>query len=162
MVTIAVMSASKKNTESHIAENSKARHDYFVEDTFEAGLVLEGWEVKSLRAGRAQLKESYVFMKNGEAFLLGAHFSPLPQASTHIHPDPIRTRKLLLKEKELSKLQRGMERDGYTIIPLNLHWRKKYAKLTIGLAKGKQKQDKRATLKERAWEREQGRLLKRK
>ncbi len=143
-----------------IAENRKARHDYFIEDDFEAGIVLEGWEVKSLRAGRAQLKESYVVIKDGEAWLLGAHVSPLPTASTHIHPDATRTRKLLLHRAELDKLIGAVERKGYALVPLNLHWSKGRAKLRIGLAKGKKQHDKRATEKERDWQREKQRILK--
>lgn len=143
-----------------IADNRKARHDYFIEDDFEAGLVLEGWEVKSLRAGRAQLKESYVVLKDGEAWLIGAHVSPLPTASTHIHPDATRTRKLLLHRDELDKLIGAVERKGYALVPLNLHWSKGRAKLRIGLAKGKKQHDKRATEKERDWQREKQRILK--
>ncbi len=148
------------NPSATIADNRKARHDYFIEDDFEAGIVLEGWEVKSLRAGRAQLKESYVVIKDGEAWLLGAHVSPLPTASTHIHPDPTRTRKLLLHRHELDKLIGAVERKGYALVPLNLHWSKGRAKLRIGLAKGKKQHDKRATEKDRDWQREKQRILK--
>jgi SsrA-binding protein len=147
-------------TTATIAENRKARHDYFIEDDFEAGLVLEGWEVKSLRAGRVQLRESYVVIKGGEAWLLGAHITPLPTASTHIHPDPTRTRKLLLHRAELDKLIGAVERKGYALVPLNLHWSKGRAKLRVGLAKGKKQHDKRAVEKERDWQREKQRLLK--
>jgi SsrA-binding protein len=143
-----------------IVDNKKAFHDYFVEERYEAGLVLEGWEVKSIRAGRAQLKESYVVVKNGEAFLIGCHISPLPTASTHIHPDPIRTRKLLLHGSELSKLIGKTERAGYTLVPLNLHYAKGRIKLEIGLAKGKKQHDKRAAEKEKEWKREQSKILK--
>lgn len=143
-----------------IADNRKARHDYFIEDDFEAGLVLEGWEVKSLRAGRVQLSESYVVIKEGEAWLLGAHITPLQTASTHIHPDPTRTRKLLLHRHELDKLIGAVERKGYALVPLNLHWSKGRAKLRVGLAKGKKQHDKRATEKERDWQREKQRILK--
>lgn len=150
----------KKTAGNVIAVNRQARHDYFIEETFEAGLVLEGWEVKSLRAGRVNLKESYVLIKNGEAWLFGAHISPLPSASTHINPDPTRTRKLLLKKQELNKLIGHVERRGYTLVPLKLYWKKNLVKLEIGLAKGKKLHDKRATEKERDWQREKQRLLK--
>ncbi len=143
-----------------IADNRKARHDYFIEDDFEAGLALEGWEVKSMRAGRLQLKESYVVIKNGEAWLIGAHITPLPTASTHIHPDPTRTRKLLLHRAELDKLIGAVERKGYALVPLNMHWSRGRAKLKIGLAKGKKQHDKRAVEKERDWQREKQRVLK--
>lgn len=144
-----------------IADNRKARHDYFLEETFEAGLALEGWEVKSLRDGRAQLKESYVIVRQGELFLFGAHISPLPSASTHIHPDPTRTRKLLLHSKEISRLVGAVERQGYTLVPLSLYWKTGRVKLKIALAKGKKQRDKRAQIKQREWDREQQRLLKR-
>ncbi len=150
----------KKTADNVIAVNRQARHDYFIEETFEAGLVLEGWEVKSLRAGRVNLKESYVLIKNGEAWLFGAHISPLASASTHINPDPTRTRKLLLKKQELNKLIGHVERRGYTLVPLKLYWKKNLVKLEIGLAKGKKLHDKRATEKERDWQREKQRLLK--
>jgi SsrA-binding protein len=143
-----------------IADNKKAFHDYFVEERFEAGLVLEGWEVKSIRAGRVQLKESYVVVKNGEVFLIGCHISPLPTASTHIHPDPTRTRKLLLHAPEISKLIGKTERAGYTLVPVNLHYAKGRIKLEIGLAKGKKQHDKRAAEKEREWVREKARLMR--
>lgn len=145
---------------SSIAENRKARYEYAIEETYEAGLVLQGWEVKSLRAGRAQLKEAYVFLKNGEAFLYGSHFSPLPTASTHIIPDPIRTRKLLLNRAELNGLVGAVDRKGYTLTPLELYWKKGRAKLKVGLAKGKKEHDKRATSKDRDWQREKSRVLK--
>ena len=131
-----------------------------MEDTFEAGLALEGWEVKSLREGRAQLTESYVHLRDGEAWLLGAHIAPLTTASTHIHPDPTRTRKLLLHRHELDRLIGAVERKGYTLVPLNLHWSKGRAKLEIGLAKGKKQHDKRATEKDRDWKRQKARILK--
>jgi SsrA-binding protein len=143
-----------------IAVNKKARHDYFLEDRVEAGLALEGWEVKSLRAGRVQLKEGYVLLKNGEAWLFGAHISPLPAASTHVHPDPLRTRKLLLHREELNKLIGAVERKGYTLVPLSIYWKNGRAKLEISLAKGKQAHDKRETERERDWQREKQRLLK--
>jgi len=143
-----------------IALNRRARHDYTIEDKFEAGLVLEGWEVKSLRAGRVQLAEGYVLIKDGEAWLFGAHISALPTASSHVHPDATRTRKLLLNRAELNKLIGSVERKGYTLVPLNLHWKRGRAKLEIGLAKGKKTHDKRATEKERDWQREKQRIMK--
>jgi SsrA-binding protein len=149
-----------RKTSGTIALNKQATHDYFIEDRYEAGLALQGWEVKSLRAGRAQLKESYVLVKNGEAWLLGAHISPLPTASTHIYPDPLRTRKLLLHREEIDKLIGAVERKGYTLVPLAIYWKQGHIKLEIGLAKGKRAFDKRATEKERDWQREKQRLLK--
>ena len=143
-----------------IADNKKAFHDYFIEDRFEAGLVLEGWEVKSIRAGRAQIKEAYVVLKQGEVFLIGAHISPLLSASTHVHPDPVRTRKLLLQASEIRKLIGKVERAGYALVPLDLHYSKGRVKLSIGLAKGKKQHDKRDAEKERDWEREKSRLMK--
>ncbi len=143
-----------------IAENKKAFHDYFIEERFETGMVLEGWEVKAIRAGRANLKESYVVLKQGEVYLIGCHISPLPTASTHIHPDPVRTRKLLLHAAEISKLIGKVERAGYTLVPLNMHLSKGRIKLEIGLAKGKKQHDKRATEKEKEWKREQSQLMK--
>jgi len=148
------------STNPSIAENRKARFDYFIEDTYEAGLALQGWEVKSMRAGRVQLKEAYVFLKNGEAFLFGAHISALPTASTHIIPDPIRTRKLLLNRAELNRLIGAVERKGYTLVPLELYWKSGKAKLRIGLAKGKKEHDKRATEKDRDWQRDKARVLR--
>jgi SsrA-binding protein len=143
-----------------IAQNRKAWHDYFIEQKFEAGMALHGWEVKSMRAGRAQLKEAYVVVENGEIFLIGSHVSPLPSASTHINPDPVRKRKLLLHRAEISKLVGSVERKGYTLVPLSLHWKKGKAKLEIGLAKGKQAHDKRASIKERESDRELARAIK--
>jgi len=157
------MSGAKKpgtEEERPIAENRKARYDYFIEDRYEAGIALEGWEVKSLRAGRAQLKESYVYVKNGEAFLFGSHFSPLTSASTHVHPDPTRTRKLLLHRHQLDHLVGSVERRGYTVVPLQLYWKSGRAKLEIGLAKGKKQHDKRAVDKDRDWQRDKARLMK--
>ena len=154
------MKKEKASTAGKIALNKKARHDYFVEDTFEAGLALEGWEVKSLRAGRGQLTESYVHLRNGEAWLLGAHISPLNTASTHIKPDPTRTRKLLMHRLELDRLVGAVERKGYTLVPLNLHWSKGRVKLDIGLAKGKKQHDKRASEKDRDWQRQKSRIMK--
>lgn len=147
-------------TDSIIAENRKARHDYHFEETFEAGLVLEGWEVKSLRAGRAQISESYVTIKDGDAWLIGAHISPLSTVSTHVVADPMRTRKLLLHVSELDKLIGAVQRKGYTIVPLNLHWKRGRAKLEIALAKGKKLYDKREDIKRRDWERQKQRLAK--
>jgi SsrA-binding protein len=143
-----------------IAENRKARHDYFIEEDFEAGIALEGWEVKSLRAGRANLTESYAILKDGEAWLMGAHISPLPSVSTHINPDPTRTRKLLLHRRELDKLIGAVERKGYALVPLSLYWQRGRTKLRIGLAKGKKQHDKRATEKDRDWKRQKERMLK--
>ena len=148
------------SSNSSIAENRKARFDYFIEDTYEAGLALQGWEVKSLRAGRAQIKEAYVFVKDGEAFMFGAHISALPTASTHIIPDPIRTRKLLLNRAELNGLVGAVERKGYTLVPLELYWKGGRAKLRVGLAKGKKEHDKRDTEKDRDWQRDKSRLLR--
>lgn len=143
-----------------IARNKRARHDYFIEDTYEAGLQLEGWEVKSLRAGRAQITESYVHVRDGEGWLIGAHIAPLNTASTHVSPNPTRTRKLLLHRIELDRLIGAVERKGYTLIALNLHWLRGRAKLEIGLAKGKKQADKRATVKDRDWQRQKARILK--
>ena len=153
------MAKSRKHANS-IARNKKAWHDYFIEEEFEAGLSLEGWEVKSLRAGAAQLKESYVIIRNGELFLFGAHFSPLKTASTHIRPNPVRSRKLLLHQQEIDKLTGAVERRGYTLVPLALYWKRSRAKLQIALAKGKKQYDKRATIHQREWDREQNRRLK--
>jgi SsrA-binding protein len=149
-----------KGPSSTIALNKKARHDFFIEERFEAGLALQGWEAKSLRAGRVQLAESYILIKNGEAWLLGTHITPLTTASTHINPDPTRTRKLLLHRRELDKLIGAVERKGYTLVPLALYWKKGRAKLEIALARGKQSHDKRATDKARDWEREKSRILR--
>jgi len=152
--------AGKKINESTIALNKKARHDYFIEQTFECGLVLEGWEVKSLRAGRAQITETYIHLKNAEAWVIGAHFSPLNTASTHVKPDPTRTRKLLLNRIELDRMVGAVERKGYTLVALSLYWHKGRAKLEIGLAKGKKQHDKRASDKDRDWQRQKARILK--
>ena len=143
-----------------IVENRKAFHDYFIEERFEAGLSLEGWEVKSVRAGRANLKEAYVVVKNGEIMLIGAHMSPLATTSTHVRPDPTRSRKLLLRREEINRLIGKVERAGYTLTPLDLHYRNGRIKLAIGLAKGKKQHDKREAIKEREWNREQQRLLR--
>ncbi len=151
---------SKKIASRDIARNKKAYHDYYIETTFEAGLVLEGWEVKSIRAGRTQLKESYVLLKDNEAWLLGAHISSLLSASTHIQPDPTRTRKLLLNRREIHKLQKAKDRQGYAIVPLNLHWSRQHIKATIAIAKGKKLHDKRQSSKEKDWQRQQERNFK--
>ena len=151
---------SGKPRPARIAVNKKARHEFFIEDTFEAGIALEGWEVKSLRAGKAQLTESYVHVRDGQVWLIGAHFSPLPSASTHVSPDPTRTRKLLLHRHEIDRLIGAVERKGYTLVPLNLHWSKGRAKLDLGLARGKKQHDKRRAAKDRDWQRQKSRILK--
>jgi SsrA-binding protein len=151
---------NKATQQRTIAENRKARHDFFIEENIEAGLALEGWEVKSLREGRANLTESYAVVKDGEAFLLGAHIAPLTSASTHISPDPTRTRKLLLHRRELDRLIGSVERKGYTLVPLSLYWQRGKAKLSLGLAKGKKQHDKRAAEKDRDWQRQRSRILK--
>lgn len=143
-----------------IIDNRKAFHDYFIEEQLEAGLVLEGWEVKSIRAGRVQLKESYVIYRNGAFYLFGCHITPLQSASTHVKPDPVRDRKLLLKQEQINRLIGKVERAGYTMVALNLHYSKGNIKADIGLAKGKKQHDKRATEQDKDWKREQGRLLK--
>ena len=143
-----------------IAENRKAFHDYFIEERYEAGMALLGWEVKAIREGRAQIGEGYVMVRNGEIFLIGAHISPLLAASTHITPDPTRTRKLLLRAEEIRRLIGKVEQRGYTLVPLNLHFSKGRIKLEIGLAKGKLDHDKRADKREKEWAREKQRLLR--
>jgi len=143
-----------------IVENRKAFHDYFVEERFEAGLALEGWEVKAIRAGRAQIKEAYVILRNEEVYLIGAHISPLATASTHIHPDPVRTRKLLLHAEEIRKLIGKVERAGYALVPLDFHYSKGRIKLSIGLAKGKKQHDKRDAEKDKDWVREKARVMR--
>jgi len=143
-----------------IIDNKKAFHDYFIEERFEAGMVLEGWEVKSLRAGRGQIKEAYVIVRNGEVFLFGAHISALPTASTHISPDPVRTRKLLLRGEEIQKLIGKVERAGYTLVPLNFHYQRGRIKCEIGLAKGKKQHDKRDTERIRDTQREIASVMK--
>lgn len=155
-----IMNKPTKNTERLIVQNKKAYHDYFIEDRYEAGIMLEGWEVKSIRAGRVQLKDSYVIIKNNAGWLIGAHISPLPTASTHIHPNPTRSRKLLLHQREINKLHNAKERQGYTITAIDLHWHKNNVKVEIGIAKGKKQHDKREVLKKKAWEREQSRNIK--
>ena len=143
-----------------IVENKKAFHDYFIEERYEAGLVLEGWEVKAIRAGRVQLKEAYEMLKGAEPFVIGMHVSPLPTASTHVRPDPTRSRKLLLNAEEIRKLIGKVEQRGMTLVPIDLHYSKGRVKIAIGLAKGKKQHDKRASIKEREWNREQQRLLR--
>ncbi len=151
-----------KNPQSNIALNKKAGHDYFIEQRYEAGLSLQGWEVKSARAGRVQLRESYVRIIQGEAFLLGCHMSALASASTHISPDPVRNRKLLLKRSEIHRLIGLVERSGYTLVPTAMYWKRGRAKLEIGLAKGKKLHDKRDSERDRDWLREKDRLFKQK
>jgi SsrA-binding protein len=143
-----------------IVQNKKAFHDYFIEERFEAGIALEGWEVKAIRAGRVQIKEAYVIVSNGELYLIGSHISPLPAASTHFTPDPTRTRKLLLHASEISRLIGSVERAGYTLLPLDMHYKNGRVKVEIGLAKGKKQYDKRRDEKEKAWRREQQRLMR--
>ena len=145
-----------------IIQNKKAYHDFFIEEKFEAGLCLQGWEVKAIRAGRSQLKESYVIIRSGELFLIGSHISPLNSASTHVTADPVRTRKLLMHGQEIAKLIGKVERSGYTLTTLDLHYSKGRIKLSIGLAKGKKQHDKRAVIKEKDWQREQQRLIRQK
>jgi SsrA-binding protein len=157
----AAVNKSDKPAPRIISLNRRARHDYFIEGEYEAGLALEGWEVKSLRAGKAQIAEAYVIIRNAEAWLIGAHISPLGTASTHVQPDPTRTRKLLLHRHELNKLIGATERQGYTLVPLSLYWQRGRAKLEIGLARGKKQHDKRASIKERDWQREKARVLSR-
>ncbi len=157
------MAKAKKNkapTGNVIAVNRRARHDFSIEDRLEAGLELQGWEVRSLRAGRAQIAEAYVVLKRGECWLLGAHIPPLPSASTHVVADPTRTRRLLLHRHEIDRLVGATERRGYTLVPLQLYWKRGRAKLEIGLAKGKRKHDKREDEKEKDWERQRQRLMR--
>lgn len=144
----------------NIIANKKAFHDYFIEEKYEAGIVLEGWEVKAIRAGRANIKESYVVVKDGEIFLFGMHITPLAEASTHIHPDPVRTRKLLMHFSQISKLIGRVERAGYTLVPLDLHFLRGRVKVEVGLAKGKKQHDKREAEKSRDWDREKARLMR--
>ena len=151
---------STKPGTNTIALNKKARFNYFIEEKIEAGMALEGWEVKSLRAGKAQITESYVVLRAGEAWLLGSHITPLSTASTHISPDASRTRKLLLNRQELDRLTGMVERRGYALVALELYWKNGRVKLALGLARGKKQHDKRATEKERDWQRDKARLLK--
>ena len=148
------------NTDMSIISNKKAFHDYFVEEQFEAGIVLEGWEIKAIRAGRANIKESYVIVRDGEVFIFGMHITPLAQASTHVKPDPVRTRKLLLHAAQISKLIGKVERAGFTLMPLDLHYQRGRVKVQIGLAKGKKQHDKREAEKDRDWNREKARLMR--
>jgi SsrA-binding protein len=150
----------EKAKSSTIAQNKKARFDYFIEERFEAGLALQGWEVKSLRAGKAQLVDSFVMVRDGEAWLHGSHVTPLSSASTHVIPEPARIRKLLLNRREIDRLTGLVERKGYTLVALELYWNKGRAKLALGLAKGKKQHDKRATEKDRDWDRDRQRLLR--
>jgi len=150
----------KDSHEGKIALNRKARHDYFIDERYEAGLVLMGWEVKSMRASRVQLGEGYVAVKNGEAWLHGCHLSPLNSASTHVIATPTRSRKLLMKRREIDHLETAVDRKGYTLIPLSLYWKDGRAKLELGLARGKKDHDKRDTEKERDWNREKARTLR--
>ena len=143
-----------------IVDNRKAFHDYFIEERYEAGMVLEGWEVKAIRAGRANIKEAYVILKHEEPYVIGMHVSALPTASTHVKPDPVRSRKLLLNGEEIAKLIGKVEQRGYSLIPLNLHYAKGRIKLEIALARGKLKHDKRADEREREWNREKQRLMR--
>ncbi len=151
---------SKKPAGNQIAQNRRARHDFFIDDTIEAGLALEGWEVKSLRDGRAQLAEAYVHIRNGEGWLVGAHFSPLASASTHVKADPTRSRKLLLNRGELDRLIGLVERKGAALVPMNLHWTRGRVKLDVGVARGKKQHDKRQSKKEADWQRQKARILK--
>jgi SsrA-binding protein len=150
----------EKAKSSTIAQNKKARFDYFIEERFEAGLALQGWEVKSLRAGKAQLVDSFVMVRNGEAWLHGSHLTPLSSASTHVTPEPARIRKLLLNRREIDRLTGLVERKGYTLVALELYWNKGRVKLALGLAKGKKQHDKRTTEKERDWDRDKARILR--
>jgi SsrA-binding protein len=150
----------KSDPDALIAENRRARHEYFIEERYEAGLELQGWEVKAMRDGRAQIGEAYVYIRDGEAFLFGAHITPMISASTHVLADPVRTRRLLLNRSELDHLVGAVEREGYTLVPLDLHWTRGRAKLRIGLAKGKKQHDKRATEKDRDWKRDKARVMR--
>ena len=156
------MAKSAKQSRPGIARNKKAGFNYFIEERFEAGLALQGWEVKSLRAGKAQLSEAYVTLKDGEVWLFGSHVTPLSSASTHVDADPARTRKLLMHRREIDRLAGLVERRGFTLVPLELYWKQGRAKLTVGLAKGKRKRDKRAAEKDRDWARDKARILKHK
>jgi SsrA-binding protein len=151
---------TKKTAPNTIALNRKASHDYSFETVYEAGIMLQGWEIKSIRQGRVNLQDSYVTMRQGEAYLLGCHISPLLSASTHITADPTRTKKLLLNSSELKKLMGGVQRDGYSIVVTALYWKKQLVKVKIALAKGKKEYDKRASQKERDWSRNKDRILK--
>lgn len=151
---------SHKPGSATIALNKRARHEYFIEDEIEAGLSLQGWEVKSLRAGKANISDSYVIMRDGEAYLFGATITPLNVASTHVVCDPTRTRKLLLKQRELANLYGQLNRDGYTVVALSLYWKNAWCKIKIGVAKGKKDHDKRDTIKDREWKLDKARIMK--
>ena len=154
------MTKKSGQSKSSIAQNKKARFDYFIEDRLEAGVVLQGWEVKSLRAGKGQLTDSYVILRDGEAWLLGSHIAPLNTASTHVNPDPRRIRKLLMNRREIDRLTGLVERKGYTLVALELYWSKNHVKVAVGLAKGKKQHDKRETEKDRDWQRDKAHALK--
>lgn len=151
---------AKRKSAGQIADNRRAFFEYFIEEKLEAGIVLQGWEVKSLRAGRGQISEAYIYIREGEVFLIGMHISPLLSASTHVRPDPTQTRKLLLHRREIDRLIGAVDQKGYTLVPLRLYWKGGLCKVEIGLAKGKKAHDKRATIKERDWEREKQRLMR--
>ena len=153
---------AKKNdkADSSIAQNKKARFDYFIEERLEAGMALQGWEVKSMRAGKAQITDSFVSLRDGEAWLIGSHISPLTTASTHVNADPKRVRKLLLNRREIDRLTGLVERKGYTLVALELYWNKNHVKVAIGLAKGKKQHDKRDTEKDRDWQRDKAQVMK--
>jgi len=155
------MNDSKKTGRKTIAVNKRARFEYHIEERLEAGIALEGWEVKAMREGRVQFADSYVLLKDNEAFLFGCRINPLPTAATHTTPDPVRTRKLLLHRRELDRLFGAVDRKGYTIIPTAMYWSRGKAKVEIGMAKGKRQHDKRKDVKDRDWEREKGRIMKR-
>ena len=157
---VTIIDSPQLYADMSIAQNKKAFHDYFIEQKFEAGIALEGWEVKAIRAGRIQLKEAYMIVRNEEIYLIGCHISPLATVSTHFQPDPVRTRKLLLRAEEISRLIGSVERAGYTMLPLDMHFTRGRVKLEIGLAKGKKQHDKRQAQKEREWQREKQRLIK--
>jgi len=152
--------SAKKAAPGTIAQNRRARHDYFIEQKFEAGVMLMGWEVKSIREGKVNIRDSYVIMKNGEAYLLGAEIQPLTQASSHVYCEPDRSRKLLLKKKELDKLIGASEREGFAVVATAMYWKHCWVKLECYLAKGKKSHDKRDTVKERDWQRQKSRILK--
>jgi len=154
------MTKKTEKTQSSIAQNKKARFDYFIEDRLEAGLALQGWEVKSMRAGKAQLTDSFVIFRDGEAWLLGSHVAPLNTVSTHVVAEPKRTRKLLMNRREIDRLTGLVERKGYTLVALELYWNKNHVKVAVGLAKGKKQHDKRSTEKDRDWQRDKSRALK--
>lgn len=155
------MAEKNRNTGSTIAVNKRARFEYQIEERFEAGIALEGWEVKALREGRVQFADSYVLLKDGEAFLFGCQINPLPTVSTHITPDPVRTRKLLMHRREIDRLVGAVDRKGFTVIPTAMYWSRGKAKVEIGMARGKRQHDKRKTEKDRDWERQKGRIMKR-